>query len=87
MIVWQNELVAYRDEKGKPYSADYLRTIKGRYCILHIRRLWILWGVAFDMPYILWCEIEGMSGIIKTLILLGYFLIGGGLENGERKCP
>ena len=27
MIAWQNELMAYRDEKGKPYSADYLRTI------------------------------------------------------------
>ncbi len=27
VISWQNELMAYRDEKGKPYSADYLRTI------------------------------------------------------------
>ena len=27
VIAWQNELMAYRDEKGKPYSADYLRTI------------------------------------------------------------
>ena len=27
MIAWQNELMAYRDEKGKPYSADYLKTI------------------------------------------------------------
>lgn len=44
-----------------------------------------MWGVAIDMPYILGCEIEGMSDIIKTLFLLGYFLIGGGLENAERK--
>ena len=27
VIAWQNELMAYRDKKGKPYSADYLRTI------------------------------------------------------------
>ena len=27
IIAWQNELMAYRDEKGKPYSADYLKTI------------------------------------------------------------
>ena len=27
VIAWQNELMAYRDEKGKPYSADYLKTI------------------------------------------------------------
>ena len=27
VIAWQNELMAYRDEKDKPYSADYLRTI------------------------------------------------------------
>ena len=27
VIAWQNELMAYKDEKGKPYSADYLRTI------------------------------------------------------------
>ena len=45
-----------------------------------------MWGVAIDMPYILWCEIEGMSGIIKTLILLGYFLIGGGLENAAKRA-
>ena len=24
---WQNELMKYRDEKGKPYSGDYLKTI------------------------------------------------------------
>ena len=27
IIAWQNELMAYRDEKGKSYSADYLKTI------------------------------------------------------------
>ena len=27
IIAWQNELMAYRDEKVKPYSADYLKTI------------------------------------------------------------
>ena len=27
IIAWQNELMAYQDEKGKPYSADYLKTI------------------------------------------------------------
>ena len=27
VIAWQNELMSYRDENGKPYSADYLRTI------------------------------------------------------------
>ena len=27
VIAWQNELMAYRDEKGKPYSSDYLKTI------------------------------------------------------------
>lgn len=27
VIAWQNELMAYRDEKGKPYSGDYLKTI------------------------------------------------------------
>ena len=27
IIAWQNELMAYRDEKGKPYSADYLKTL------------------------------------------------------------
>ena len=27
IIAWQNEFMAYRDEKGKPYSADYLKTI------------------------------------------------------------
>lgn len=27
IIAWQNKLMAYRDEKGKPYSTDYLRTI------------------------------------------------------------
>ena len=27
VIAWQNELMAYRDERGKPYSADYLKTI------------------------------------------------------------
>ena len=27
VITWQNELMAYRDERGKPYSADYLKTI------------------------------------------------------------
>ena len=26
-LLCRNELMAYRDEKGKPYSADYLRTI------------------------------------------------------------
>lgn len=27
VIAWQNELMAYRDKHGKPYSDDYLRTI------------------------------------------------------------
>lgn len=27
IIAWQNELMAYRDKNGKPYSDDYLRTI------------------------------------------------------------
>lgn len=27
VIAWQNELMSYRDEKGKAYSPDYLRTI------------------------------------------------------------
>ena len=27
VIAWQNELMTYRDETGKPYSADYLKTI------------------------------------------------------------
>ena len=27
VIAWQNELMAHRDEKGNPYSADYLKTI------------------------------------------------------------
>ncbi len=27
VIKWQNELMAYRDEKGKPYSKTYLKTI------------------------------------------------------------
>ena len=27
VIAWQNELLKYRDEKGKPYSGEYLRTI------------------------------------------------------------
>ena len=27
VIAWQNELMKYRDEKGKPYSGDYLKTI------------------------------------------------------------
>lgn len=27
IIAWQNELMSYQDEKGKPYSADYLKTI------------------------------------------------------------
>ena len=40
-VMWLDTSTS-RDEKDKPYSADYLRTIKGRYYILHIRRLWIL---------------------------------------------
>ena len=27
IIAWQNEMIAYRDEKGKPYSPTYLKTI------------------------------------------------------------
>ena len=27
---WQNELTTYRDEKGKPYSATYLKTINNQ---------------------------------------------------------
>ncbi len=27
MIAWQNELLAYRDEKRKPYSSTYLKTL------------------------------------------------------------
>ena len=30
VIVWQNEMMAYRDEKGKPYSVDYLKTIQAQ---------------------------------------------------------
>ena len=30
MIAWQNEMMAYRDEKGKPYSVDYLKTIQAQ---------------------------------------------------------
>ena len=31
VIAWQNELMACRDEKGKAYSADYLRTIHAQF--------------------------------------------------------
>lgn len=27
IIAWQNEMLAYRDEKGNPYSSTYLKTI------------------------------------------------------------
>ena len=27
VIAWQNELLAYRDDKRKPYSATYLKTL------------------------------------------------------------
>ena len=27
VITWQNEMLAYRDEKGKPYSQTYLKTL------------------------------------------------------------
>ena len=27
IIQWQNEMIAYRDEKGKPYSETYLKTL------------------------------------------------------------
>ena len=27
VIAWQNEMLAYRDEKGKPYSPNYLKTV------------------------------------------------------------
>ena len=27
IIAWQNELLAYKDERGKPYSTCYLKTI------------------------------------------------------------
>ena len=27
IIAWQNEMLAHRDEKGKPYSATYLKTL------------------------------------------------------------
>ena len=30
VIAWQNEMMAYRDEKGKPYSVDYLKTIQAQ---------------------------------------------------------
>ena len=30
IIAWQNELMKYRDEKGKPYSGDYLKTIQAQ---------------------------------------------------------
>ena len=30
VITWQNEMMAYRDEKGKPYSVDYLKTIQAQ---------------------------------------------------------
>jgi len=40
---WQNELLAYRDEKGKPYSQTYLKTINNQmsailnYAVKHYR--------------------------------------------------
>ena len=30
VIAWQNEMMAYRDEKGRPYSVDYLKTIQAQ---------------------------------------------------------
>ena len=27
VIAWQNEMLNYRDEKGKPYSPVYLKTL------------------------------------------------------------
>lgn len=30
VIAWQNEMMAYRDEKGKHYSVDYLKTIQAQ---------------------------------------------------------
>ena len=30
VIAWHNEMMAYRDEKGKPYSVDYLKTIQAQ---------------------------------------------------------
>ena len=30
VIAWQNEMMAYRDENGKPYSVDYLKTIQAQ---------------------------------------------------------
>lgn len=30
VIAWQNELMKYRDEKGKTYSGDYLKTFRSR---------------------------------------------------------
>ena len=30
VIAWQNEMMAYRDEKGNPYSVDYLKTIQAQ---------------------------------------------------------
>lgn len=30
VIAWQNEMMAYRDEKSKPYSVDYLKTIQAQ---------------------------------------------------------
>lgn len=43
VIAWQNELLAYRDEKRKPYSATYLKTLhnqlsairKQQFCCVH----------------------------------------------------
>lgn len=31
IITWQNELLAYRDEKKKPYSQTYLKTLHEYY--------------------------------------------------------
>lgn len=31
VIKWQNEIMAYRNEKGKPYSPTYLKTIHNQF--------------------------------------------------------
>ena len=45
VIAWQNELMAYRDEKGKPYSADYLRTIHAQLMAIFNHAIFIIFPI------------------------------------------
>jgi integrase len=49
VIAWQNELLAYRDEKHKPYSPSYLKTLHNQLSAIfnHAVRLC---HPAFDLP-------------------------------------